>query len=161
MSKGMRYGPRFNSGSIAGTKGAGLGKCVTITGRWGLIRKNMSPEAIKKTTVKGGQINSLKHRKKMGIEPSLPHFSFEGPPPEPPPKPIEPDWLDIARRTFLPNICTAHTVIMVTDTHVLVAMKHQGRDFNACLSRRSCKISWTEGPAPYVAKNGPMKRKDG
>ncbi len=162
MSKGgMRYGPRFNGGSVSGTRGAGLTNFVKPPqSKWALIRRNLDPESIKKATLKGTQQTSLNSRAKKGIKPSLPHFSIEGPPPEPPPKATGPDWLEVARRAFLPHICVAHTVILQTEGQVLVAMRHEGKDFNVCLKKTTGKIMWTEGPAPYVAKNGAQRRKE-
>lgn len=152
MGNRMRYGPRFNAGSAVTVRGTGY---IGHREHW---KEKTAPAA--DTKLGHCQKMSLKFREKKGIKPSLPRFSFDDPLPEPPKPPPEPDWLDVARKAFRPHICIAKSVIMVTDKYVLVAMSYDKKNFNACLYRPSGKIKWTEGPAPYVSRNGPSRRKD-
>ncbi len=100
-------------------------------------------------------------RKRKGIKPSLPRFSWDEPEPEPPPPP---DHSDALRKIELQlDGCESREIDQETETHLIVSMLNtEGKPFTACWCKKNGCITWLEGknkPAKRL-RNGPPKRKD-
>lgn len=76
----LRWGPRFNGGSVEYARGPGM---VEEIGRVSFFpaRKRKPPPKFLKQKIVDKQERSVQHREGMGIEPSLPTFSFDEPDP--------------------------------------------------------------------------------
>lgn len=145
----LRWGPRYSGSSVERVRGTGYI-------RLGITRR---PKAETKT--EQTQRMSLKARKKKGIEPGLPRFSWDEPLPEPPPPPSHEDVLHKLELQL--DGCKSEEIEQETDTHLIVSMLNKdGRPFKACWCKASGAISWLEGkhkPSRRL-RNGPPRRKD-
>lgn len=152
MGKNLRHGRRFNSGSIIRTDYVPRFRTFELR----------APAA--DTKLGHIQKQSVKFRERRGIEPSLPHFSIEGPRPEPPPEPEPPDYLQIAEAIYYKWRCKAIAVLSQHKRegrhHVVVTMEDEGVPFTICINANNNRVLWTEGKAPYISRNGAAKRKD-
>ena len=137
MTKQMRYGTRFSSGSTEKVTGIGFIP-LGYKGKRDRVPKHQ-------THTEATQKNSLKFRESKGIKPSLPTFSWDEPKPEPPSK-FKPVEEYLRKLEMLLDSCLAQEVLQDGDPHLIVAMLNKnGKPFNACFNKVTGAITWTEG----------------
>lgn len=155
MGKRMTYGPKFHGGTVDTVRGTGFIQ-LGWKGRRDKVPKHQ-------TFTEAMQNNSLAHRKKKGIVPSMPTFSWDTPKPEPAPKWKPIDTYLSKLELLLPD-CTVDEVLQAKDDdpYIIVAMRNKdGKPFNACFNRATGSIPWLEGPnRPTRRCRNLPKRKD-
>lgn len=144
MAKGRRFGPRWNAGSIAHTRGPHLGY---------LFPRPISRPS-RKTIAQAAQNTSLASRKKKGIKPSLASVTLEQSTAQERSmlraleaqshgsEPSKEQRLMLAAQNHVGG--TANKIILEQNGYALIWVHVKGKPRTVCVNMETEKVEWVE-----------------